>query len=156
MDRVGLVEEIRTEVCEGCSHYNQTTCRKRACTVVNEWLEDKVIDQHGRSKFDADTIVNSEMINHDQQGTIEYLEGRIEELEEKYNGVYGELKKERDRQDLIWGETNHLPHKWLPILGKKIGEVSTEILNGNKEKYRKELIQTAAVVVAMVESLDRN
>lgn len=66
-----------------------------------------------------------------------------------------EVKKERDKQDIRWGEQNHERFKWLAILGEEVGEANRGALEQDPENYRAELIQVAAVAVAMVESLDR-
>lgn len=80
-----------------------------------------------------------------------------------------ELCEERDKQDIRWGEQNHAPAVWLMILGEEVGEVNHAAQGlqfpkyylgqdriGWLEEYRKELVQVAAVAMAMVESLDRN
>jgi NTP pyrophosphatase (non-canonical NTP hydrolase) len=66
-----------------------------------------------------------------------------------------EIMDERDRQDTKWGVQNHDAYKWLAILGEEVGEVNRAALDGDKQNYREELIQVAAVAMAMVESLDR-
>jgi NTP pyrophosphatase (non-canonical NTP hydrolase) len=63
---------------------------------------------------------------------------------------------ERDRQDLLWGEQNHSQAVWYAILGEEFGEVGRAINEGDVAGYKAELIQLAAVAVAMVESLERN
>ena len=93
--------------------------------------------------------------------------------------VFNEIKSERIRQNNKWGEQNHSPIEWLPILMEEVGEASKEavdyhfknpiksedgryltITQSHQERrinnYRKELIQVAAVVVQMIECLDRN
>jgi len=80
--------------------------------------------------------------------------------------IFEEIKKERQNQDIKWGEQNHKPVEWMAILTEEVGEVSKEALEAhfkkcywdaeNLKNYREELIQVAAVAVAMVESLDRN
>ena len=74
--------------------------------------------------------------------------------------VLSQVLSERERQYKKWGPQNHAPIRWLPILAEEFGEVSKEVCKmyeGNVDlvNYREELIQTAAVCVAMVESLDR-
>jgi len=72
--------------------------------------------------------------------------------------VYNEIQKERARQDEKWGVQNHHPIVWLAILGEEFGEAckaSLEIDQMDYSHYRKELIETAAVAVAAIESLDR-
>lgn len=72
-----------------------------------------------------------------------------------------EVESERRKQDGKWGVQNHNPADWLMILGEEFGEASKAALeakfchNDGGRSYRKELIQVAAVAVAMVESLDR-
>ncbi len=75
--------------------------------------------------------------------------------------VLGDVYAERARQDAKWGEQNHLPMEWITILGEEFGEVCRAAFeaywNGQRpEHYREELIQVAAVAVAMVEAYDRN
>jgi NTP pyrophosphatase (non-canonical NTP hydrolase) len=82
--------------------------------------------------------------------------------------ILGEIKHERKRQDDKWGPQNHAPMVWNGILAEEFGEVAKavnevhfseqpgELRNSWLKNYREELIQTAAVCVAAVESLDRN
>lgn len=75
------------------------------------------------------------------------------------------VRRERERQDAKWGEQNHEPFLWMTILGEEFGEACKAALeatfNGEKlpdaclSEYRVELVQTAAVAVAAIESLDR-
>jgi NTP pyrophosphatase (non-canonical NTP hydrolase) len=74
-----------------------------------------------------------------------------------------ELAAERVRQDSKWGEQNHAPAFYLMILGEEVGEANKAALEAyflhdpaRLEDYRKELVQVAAVAVAMIECLDRN
>ena len=75
--------------------------------------------------------------------------------------ILNEVRQERKRQDEKWGEQNHNPADWLMILSEEVGEASKAALEAKFVhddgglRYRKELIQVAAVAVAMVESLDR-
>jgi len=76
------------------------------------------------------------------------------------NDILKEIKKERVKQDNKWGEQNHSPSDWLMILGEEVGEVNKAALEakfggGTLIEYRKELIQVAAVAVAMIECYDR-
>jgi len=77
--------------------------------------------------------------------------------------IYEEIYQERQRQLDRWGFQNHKPIEWLSILMEEVGEVSHEALENHftdfypphsLDDYRKELIQVAAVCVAMIESLD--
>ena len=76
------------------------------------------------------------------------------------HGVLDEVAIERKRQDTLWGEQNHSPALYLTILLEEVGEVATEIFNATTKAStldytREELIQVAAVAVAMVEAIDR-
>lgn len=90
--------------------------------------------------------------------------------------ILNEIAAERQRQDAKWGEQNWNPVEWVAILGEEFGEVSKEALEWyftNKKElpkssfteinefsrlknYRNELIQVAAVALAMIQSLERN
>jgi hypothetical protein len=74
---------------------------------------------------------------------------------------------ERGRQLQKWGVQDHSPIEWLAILGEEVGEASKEVLEHHftghyapdperLNRLRAELVQVAAVAVAMIESLDRN
>jgi len=70
---------------------------------------------------------------------------------------------ERERQDIEWGEQNHLPGDWLAILVEEVGEVGSAIIamSWKPEKQRTknletELTHVAAVAKAMWECGKRN
>ena len=63
---------------------------------------------------------------------------------------------ERKKQDLKWGEQNQNIYKWLAILGEEVGEVNKAVLEDKYDEVLDELVQIAAVSVAMIESLERN
>lgn len=76
------------------------------------------------------------------------------------NIICVEIKEERDRQDKKWGIQDHDEFKWLAILGEEVGEVNKAALENHfgsdsLDNYRKELVQVAAVAVAMIECHDR-
>lgn len=92
-----------------------------------------------------------------------------EDQVETTSGVLLEVMKERQRQQLKFGVQNHDPFTWLSILGEEVGEANNAALEGHVWKsghrsknwssldnMREELVQVAAVAVAMVESIDRN
>jgi NTP pyrophosphatase (non-canonical NTP hydrolase) len=76
------------------------------------------------------------------------------------------ITEERENQIKKWGVQNHTPIEWIAILTEEVGEVSKEALEfhfkrfyddtGQLERYEKELIQVAAVALAMLESYGRN
>lgn len=66
-----------------------------------------------------------------------------------------EIAAEREAQDQKWGVQDHTPDRWLTILGEEYGEACKAVLEHDTEGYRTELIQVAAVAMAMIESLDR-
>lgn len=80
--------------------------------------------------------------------------------------IFQELLEERRRQDAKWGVQNHKPVVWLSILMEEVGEAAKEAFEAQQyfhenyddklRNYRAELIQVAAVCVAMIESLERN
>lgn len=76
--------------------------------------------------------------------------------------VAKDIAMERYRQDIKWGRDRDQDfYRWLAILGEEVGEANQALLEiefGNKAAItlRKELIQVAAVAVAMVECIDRN
>lgn len=79
--------------------------------------------------------------------------------------IFDLIDDERIKQDDKWGEQNHDPFLWCSILGEEVGEVSRAALNikfnesftrtQKLDHYKKELIQTAAVCIAMIECLER-
>jgi len=81
----------------------------------------------------------------------------------KTTGVLNEVLSERERQEKLHGvDPKHTPETWLMILGEEVGEVNKAALEtrfgvegASWEQYRHELVQVAAVAVAMIESFDR-
>ena len=87
-------------------------------------------------------------------------------MQEELDDIELEVRKERVRQTLKFGQQNLDPFKFLAILGEEVGEVSRAAIESfhwqsgrwNYEKlkhYREELIQVAAVAKQMVEAFDR-
>jgi NTP pyrophosphatase (non-canonical NTP hydrolase) len=76
--------------------------------------------------------------------------------------VLAEVMEERLSQERKWGPQNHRCDLYYTILGEEVGEVGKAICEwiilkkGSVSDIRMELIQVAAVAVAMAESLDRN
>lgn len=89
----------------------------------------------------------------------------------KMRNAIDDVRKERIRQDHKFGPQNHSIADWFLILGEEVGEAQREACEHvfqqrfpeyypddqeRLHRLRKELIEVAAVAVAMVESLDRN
>lgn len=83
--------------------------------------------------------------------------------------IVQDILDERTRQNIKWGEQNHDPYRWIGILTEEVGEVAQAVNGaiegpaetvaerwGRWQAYREELIQVAAVAIAMVECWDRN
>ena len=76
--------------------------------------------------------------------------------------IIEEILSERKLQIKKHGPKKYTPIEWISILVEEVGEVSKEIGNNyifdwnNKKQYRAELIQVAAVALAMIESYDGN
>lgn len=71
--------------------------------------------------------------------------------------------EERAAQDAKWGLQNHSFPEWLVILQEELGEACKEFFDmkykpqpGGAERFKTELIQTAAVITAMLECGYRN
>lgn len=64
--------------------------------------------------------------------------------------------KERARQETRWGEQNHGQEKWLQILIEEVGEYTQACLDGDMNHAKEEMVQVAAVALAIIESMDRN
>lgn len=84
------------------------------------------------------------------------------------SAVEDDVRLERAVQDVTWGQQNHEPFKYLAILTEEVGEchkAALEAFNWKKDDpsfdaaklnhLRTELVQVAAVAVAMIECLDR-
>ena len=70
---------------------------------------------------------------------------------------------ERHKQNKKWGEQNHDAYRWITILMEEVGEVSQAVLQsefggdkGGQKNVHDEMVQVAAVALAMVECCNRN
>ena len=80
--------------------------------------------------------------------------------QEQAEPVIADIVAERGRQDAKFGEQNHAAGTWALILLEEIGEWAKEELdrkfNGlQRDNRRVELVQVAAVAMAMVQAMDR-
>jgi len=71
--------------------------------------------------------------------------------------ILQELAKERFRQDDKWGENRNMPPAdWMLILTEEVGESAKSILDRDVPVgLREELVQVAAISVAIIEWIDR-
>lgn len=69
--------------------------------------------------------------------------------------VLGAVAAERRRQDAKWGPSAERPAPTLRVLVEEVGEVAKAQQDETDAELRAELIQVAAVAVAMVEAIDR-
>lgn len=72
------------------------------------------------------------------------------------NAIFREIREERIRQDKKFGEQHHSLPVWNLILGEERGEVERAILEHDPDHTREELIQVAAVAVAMIQTIDKH
>ena len=64
------------------------------------------------------------------------------------------IRMERGIQNNKWGVQDHSNERWLTILAEEFGEVAKALLESD-DGLANELLQTAAVCVAWLESLER-
>jgi NTP pyrophosphatase (non-canonical NTP hydrolase) len=70
--------------------------------------------------------------------------------------IIRQIVAERKAQDAKWGEQNHQFEYWNCILMEEIGEVSKAFMEKDVTNLRVEMVQCAAVLLAMIECGDRN
>ena len=80
--------------------------------------------------------------------------------EQAREGSRAEVARERQQQDAKWGQQDHTPAEWVTILGEEFGEACRGAYSmwhdgADSANHREELIHTAAVAIAAIESLDR-
>lgn len=76
-------------------------------------------------------------------------------MSDRIDYILLQVQRERLRQNMIWGEQKHSADRWLTILQEEVGEAAKSILESDDQNYVDELIQIAAVAVAMVESYNK-
>lgn len=77
--------------------------------------------------------------------------------------IFEEVISERKRQDLVFGEQNHSPERWVSIMTQQVGTAAKQANRFhsprgselNLRKYEIEAIQVAAVAFAALECLER-
>ncbi len=68
-----------------------------------------------------------------------------------------DVAAERTRQEEVWGDQRDRDFRtWLAILVEEVGETAQAILQRDPTALRREIVQVAAVAVAMIEAYDRH
>lgn len=85
---------------------------------------------------------------------------KLFESQDQTRDILKEVMNERLHQEAKWGQQNHDGPFYLAILVEEVGEIAHTILearagSGDSSEIRKEIIQVAAVAVAMAEAYDR-
>lgn len=117
--------------------------------IINEILEDSTISL---PKVKRELLESFKM-----QLELERKNKRLQ--------IFELIAEERNRQDKKFGVQNHHPFAWLAILGEEVGEVNKAALetefnydgcDRDFTNYKTELVQVAAVALAMIENMERN
>lgn len=106
-------------------------------------MKDKLFNELLESVIEGASLLNKPLFDGVQLAAIELI------------------VKERDRQDVKWGEQNHTPLIYQAILMEEVGETTQAALDehfgGSKASgLFEEAVQQAAVALAIVECLIRN
>src|SRR6185437_2835975 len=93
--------------------------------------------------------------NGEEQPTPVTLPDGVPESREYARWGWSNVTQERIHQDGKWGVSPNLhPQLWLPVLAEEFGEVAKAILQGGLVNYREEVVQVAAVALAMLQDWD--
>lgn len=65
-----------------------------------------------------------------------------------------DIRSERRNQFDKWGLQVHTPPDWMVILMEEVGEAARELMEKNLDKFRREMVQVAAVAAAIIQSID--
>lgn len=79
---------------------------------------------------------------------------KLQEYHNRNAAVLFEIGKERERQCEKWGPQTHTVDRWLVILGEEFGEACMAAFKGDWPAFKKEMVQVAAVAVAIITGLD--
>ncbi|MBD3191302.1 MAG: hypothetical protein GF308_11690 [Candidatus Heimdallarchaeota archaeon] len=95
-------------------------------------------------------------IEQELQNCRDSLNTIVRVLQEPRRKVFSQIDKERLFQDREYGfERRFTAPAWYIILAEEIGEVAEAIQGSSTEQLKEELIQSAAVIVAWLETIDR-
>ena len=82
-------------------------------------------------------------------------EARFLEARRTQKRIIRQIECERHNQDKKWGADRDLPiGDWMLILHEETGEACQSALQGDMENFRAEMVQVAAVALAIIESHD--
>ena len=97
-----------------------------------------------------------------RKATEELVESLRKVVYPSSDGIYDDIKEERRRQDIKWGIQEHNALYWLGILTELgiptegLGELAKALIEYKPSgEARRELVQIAAVAVAVIEQIDR-
>ena len=91
-----------------------------------------------------------------ERATEELLEALKNKVYPSSDGIYDDIKEERRRQYVKWGIQEHNALYWLGILTEELGELAKALIEYKPSgEARRELVQIAAVAVAVIEQIDR-
>lgn len=133
---------------------NSTLCQDSQINVALHLYRDKLIK-----------LINLVLVMRKSLLSNELKHSYLDKSATSFAALSAEIIEERKAQHAKWGEQNHPIEDWLMILKEEIGEANKHALEAKfviREKdmdlqaYGIELIQIAAVGVAMIQSLERN
>lgn len=143
-DRLSLVERI-----EKAEAYLEGLAN-----TIDDTLDDDSVDWSHELRSVAVELRNVALSLGMQQAAVSALTNT--------HTILADVAAERERQSQKWGVVSRPPLEWFAILGEEFGEVAEKVTEGyvppesdfDKQGYRTELIQVAAVAVSAVENLD--
>lgn len=133
---------------------NPTLCQDKQIKVALDLYRNKLIK-----------LINLVLVMRKSLLSKEIKHSYLNKAATSFANLSAEITEERKAQHEKWGEQNHPIADWLMILGEEIGEANKHALEAkfvvrekdiDLEAYGVELIQIAAVGVAMIQSLERN
>lgn len=129
-------------------------------SVALQWLQQR-LDTAKRAAYEGDGVVRLALTPSE---AFECLAGLNAEAKRYAGAMWDALRDvatERRKQDEKWGEQNHQPVAWHPILMDAVCEAAkvdtkARCLGTDPRVFRDALVQVAVVAVEMIECGDRN
>lgn len=116
--------------------------------------EDVPVDAviHALSKIDVEgDTIETALSRHARSVNVLFDEGRF--------SIFEDVEMERERQDKLWGgptnDDQHNRRDWLDFILHQVNQAETAATEDDGGRYRKQLMQIAALAVAGIESYDR-